>query len=348
MPWMMTTLMLFNLALGTSLTLSSHHWLLAWAGLEINSLAIIPLMLTKSHPRAIEATLKYFLTQATASALILFSALINAWHTGEWSIHTLADLPTNALTIALMMKLGLVPVHFWMPEVIQGIPLHVGLIVLTWQKLAPMSIIIQSSHLLNLNLTIFLGLASILIAGWSGIGHTQLRKVLAFSSIGHLGWTIIVLKFNPDLALFNFFVYVIMTTAAFTTLIFINTTKFSEFATSFHKDPHLTVMMTLLLLSLAGMPPFLGFAPKILISMELVQQDTILLASTTMATSMLSLFFYLRLSYILTQTMPPNMSCSPLLWRATKNHPIIYDLLNLLAIMTFPMVPSIIPSIFPL
>nr|AVP81764.1 NADH dehydrogenase subunit 2 [Sylvirana annamitica]AVP81765.1 NADH dehydrogenase subunit 2 [Sylvirana annamitica]AVP81799.1 NADH dehydrogenase subunit 2 [Sylvirana annamitica] len=342
------TFMLFNLALGTTLTLSSHHWLLAWAGLEINSLAIIPLMLTKPHPRAIEATLKYFLTQATASALILFSALINAWYTGEWTVHTLADLPSNALTIALMMKLGLVPIHFWMPEVIQGIPLNVGLIVSTWQKLAPMAIIIQSSHIINLNLTIFLGLTSILIAGWSGIGHTHLRKVLAFSSIGHLGWTIIILKFNPDLALFNFFVYVLMTTAAFTTLISINTTKLSEFATSFHKDPHLTVAMTLLLLSLAGMPPFLGFGPKILISLELVQQDMILLATTTMVTSMLSLFFYLRLSYILTQTMSPNMLYSSSLWRTSKNHPIICDLLNLSAITTFPMIPSIVPSMFPL
>nr|AVP81528.1 NADH dehydrogenase subunit 2 [Sylvirana annamitica]AVP81830.1 NADH dehydrogenase subunit 2 [Sylvirana annamitica] len=347
MPSLVTTLMLFNIALGTSLTLSSHHWLLAWVGLEINTLAVIPLMLAKSHPRSIEAALKYFLTQAAASALLLFSALINAWHTGEWSIHTLADLPTNALTIALMMKLGLVPTHFWMPEVIQGIPLHVGLIVLTWQKLAPMSIIIQSSHLLNLNLTIFLGLASILIAGWSGISHNQLRKVLAFSSISHMGWTIIILKLNPELALFNFFVYVIMTTAAFATLIFINTTKFSELATSFHENPHLAVTMTILLLSLAGMPPFLGFAPKFLISMELVQQEIIFLAATTMVASMLSLFFYLRLSYILSQTMPPNMFCSPLLWRTTKNHPIICDLLNLLAIMTFPMVPSIVISMLP-
>nr|AVP81645.1 NADH dehydrogenase subunit 2 [Sylvirana montosa] len=339
---LMPTLIMMNVALGTAVTMSSYHWVLAWVGLEINSLAIIPLLLTKSHPRAIEAATKYFLTQASASALILFSSLINAWHTGEWGIHTLADLPTNTLTIALMMKLGLVPVHFWMPEVIQGVPLYAGLILSTLQKMAPMAIIIQSSHLINLNLTIFLGLASILVAGWSGIGQNQIRKVMAFSSIGHLGWTILVLKFNPDLALFNFLLYVLMTTAAFVTLISINTTKFSEFATSFHQDPHLTVMMTLLLLSLAGLPPFLGFAPKILISMELVKQNAILLAALIMVTSMLSLFFYLRLSYILTQTMPPNTLNSPSLWRTTKNHLITCPLVSLLAIMTFPIIPSII------
>nr|AVP81696.1 NADH dehydrogenase subunit 2 [Sylvirana montosa] len=342
MPQLMPTLIMMNVALGTAITMSSHHWVLAWVGLEINSLAIIPLLLTKSHPRAIEAATKYFLTQASASALILFSSLISAWHTGEWGIHTLTDLPTNTLTIALMMKLGLVPVHFWMPEVIQGVPLYAGLILSTLQKMAPMAIIIQSSHLINLNLTIFLGLTSILVAGWSGIGQNQIRKVMAFSSIGHLGWTILVLKFNPDLALFNFLLYVLMTTAAFITLISINTTKFSEFATSFHQDPHLTVMMTLLLLSLAGLPPFLGFAPKILISMELVKQNAILLAALIMVISMLSLFFYLRLSYILTQTMPPNTLNSSSLWRTTKSHLITCTLINLLAIMTFPIIPSII------
>nr|AVP81665.1 NADH dehydrogenase subunit 2 [Sylvirana mortenseni] len=339
---LMSTFMMMNIALGTALTLSSHHWVLAWVGLEINSLAIIPLMVTKSHPRAIEAATKYFLTQATASALILFSALVNAWYTGGWNIHTLADLPINALTIALATKLGLVPIHFWMPEVIQGIPLFTGLILLTWQKMAPMAIIIQSSHLVNLNLTILLGLASILVAGWTGISQTQLRKIMAFSSVGHLGWTILVLKFNPELALFNFFLYVIMTTTAFITLMFTNTTKLSEFATSFHENPHLTVMMTLLLLSLAGLPPLTGFAPKILISMELVKQNAILLAAMIMVASMLSLFFYLRLSYILTQTLSPNTFNLSSLWRTPKNYPIICALMNFLAITTFPIIPSVI------
>nr|AVP81706.1 NADH dehydrogenase subunit 2 [Hylarana nigrovittata] len=339
---MATTLMMFSLALGTTLTLSSHHWILAWMGLEINSLAIIPLITAKPHPRAIEAASKYFLTQATASALILFSSLINAWYTGGWDIHTLTDLPTNAITIALMMKLGLVPVHFWMPEVIQGTPLFTGLILSTWQKMAPMAIIIQCSHLMNLNLVILLGFASILIAGWGGISQTQLRKIMAFSSIGHLGWTILVLKFNPELALYNFFLYVIMTTAMFATLISINTTKMSEIATSFYKNPYLTLITMLLLLSLAGLPPLTGFIPKILISLELVKYNAILLAAMVMLISMLSLFFYLRLSYLLFLTMSPNILNSLSMWRTSKNHHIIHALIDLLALMILPLTPSVL------
>nr|AVP81548.1 NADH dehydrogenase subunit 2 [Sylvirana malayana]AVP81550.1 NADH dehydrogenase subunit 2 [Sylvirana malayana]AVP81551.1 NADH dehydrogenase subunit 2 [Sylvirana malayana]AVP81552.1 NADH dehydrogenase subunit 2 [Sylvirana malayana]AVP81553.1 NADH dehydrogenase subunit 2 [Sylvirana malayana] len=341
MPLVTPALVALSLTLGTTITLSSDHWLLAWAGLEINTLAIIPLMTFKPHPRAIEAALKYFLTQAAASALILFSALISACYTGQWYIHSLEDLPTNALTIALMMKLGLVPTHLWMPEVIQGIPLSTGLILSTWQKLAPMALIFQSSHLMNLNLTIFLGLASIVVAGWSGIGQTQLRKILAFSSIGHLGWTIIIVKFSPELALLNFILYVIMTTAAFLTLISMNITKMTEFSTSFHKIPHLALLTTLLLLSLAGLPPFTGFIPKLLIITALINNNAILMAAVIMVTSMLSLFFYLRLSYLLTQVMPPNILNSPSLWRTNKNYRAVYTLINFLALVTFPLIPPL-------
>nr|AVP81509.1 NADH dehydrogenase subunit 2 [Sylvirana faber] len=335
------TLFLFSLALGTTITMSSHHWLLAWVGLEINSLAVIPMMTMTPHPRAIEAATKYFLTQAAASALVLFSSLINAWQTGEWAIHTHTNLPMNALTIALTMKLGLAPMHFWMPEVAQGISLPTGLILATWQKFAPMALLIQTSHLININLTIFLGLTSILVAGWGGIGQTQIRKIMAFSSIGHLGWTIVILKFNPALSLFNFLLYTIMTTAAFITLISVNTTKLSEFSTSYHKNPPLALITLLLLLSLAGLPPFTGFTPKLLISMELVKQDATALAALIMLISMLSLFFYLRLSYILTQTLPPHTTNSPATWRTTKNLYPTAAFTNVLALTLLPLTPTI-------
>nr|AVP82524.1 NADH dehydrogenase subunit 2 [Sylvirana malayana]AVP82525.1 NADH dehydrogenase subunit 2 [Sylvirana malayana] len=341
MPSMTLTCIMLSLTLGTAVTLSADHWILAWAGLEINTLALIPLMTFKSHPRAIEAALKYFLTQATASALILFSTLINACYTGQWYIQSMEDTPTIALTIALMMKLGLVPTHLWMPEVIQGIPLSTGLILSTWQKLAPMALVLQTSHLMNLNLTIFLGLTSIVVAGWSGIGQTQLRKILAFSSIGHLGWTIIILKFSPELALLNFLLYVIMTTAAFLTLIFMNITKMTEFSTTFHKMPHLALLTTLTLLSLAGLPPFTGFIPKLLIVTSLIDNNAILMAAVIMMTSMLSLFFYLRLTYLLTQITPPNILNSPSYWRITKSYHAVFTLINFLALVTFPLIPPL-------
>nr|AAK56909.1 NADH dehydrogenase subunit II [Rana muscosa] len=336
------TIFLLSLAIGTTITLSSFHWLLAWIGLEINTLAVIPLMTKIPHPRAIEAATKYFLTQAAASALILFSSLINAWQTGEWNIDSLTDLPMNALSVALMMKLGLAPLHFWMPEVLQGISLPTGLILSTWQKIAPMTLLLQTSHLLNLNLTIALGFTSILIGGWGGIGQTQLRKIMAFSSIGHLGWMIIILKFNPQLSLLNFVLYFIMTAAMFMSLISLSTTKMSQISTSWSKTPTLSSTTMLIMLSLAGLPPLTGFAPKLLITLELIKQNATLLAAAIMFISLLALFFYLRLTYIITMTLSPNTPNSLITWRTTpKSHPST-AIMNTLALILLPLTPTLL------
>nr|USH59343.1 NADH dehydrogenase subunit 2 [Rana kukunoris] len=336
------TILLLSLAIGTTITLSSFHWLLAWVGLEINTLAIIPLMTKYPHPRAIEAATKYFLTQAAASALILFSSLINAWQTGEWNINSLSDLPVTTFSIAIMMKLGLAPLHFWMPEVLQGISLPTGLILSTWQKIAPMTLLLNASSLLNLNLTIALGLTSILIGGWGGIGQTQIRKIMAFSSIGHLGWIIIIMKFSPQLSLFNFILYIIMTAAMFMSLNVMSATKMSQISTSWSKTPALSATTMLIMLSLAGLPPLTGFAPKLLIILELVKQDAILLAAVVMLISLLALFFYLRLTYIIALTLSPNTPDSLLIWRTTPKSYSLIAIMNTLALTLLPLTPTIL------
>nr|ALJ78650.1 NADH dehydrogenase subunit 2 [Amolops tuberodepressus] len=336
------TIFLLSLATGTTITLASHHWLLAWIGLEINTLAIIPIMTKIPHPRAVEAATKYFLTQATASALVLFSSLINAWQVGEWNISALTDLPMNILSIALMMKLGLAPLHFWMPEVLQGISLSTGLILSTWQKIAPMALLLQISHLVNLNLLTIMGLTSILVGGWGGIAQTQLRKIIAFSSIGHLGWMIIIMKYSPQLTLFNFLLYILMTASMFISLMVMSATKMSEISTSWSKAPALTATTVLILLSLAGLPPLTGFAPKLLIILELVKQNSTLLATMIMLASLLSLFFYLRLAYIVTLTLPPNTPNSLAPWRTpTKSLPLT-AVMNTLALILLPLTPTLI------
>nr|AAT09603.1 NADH dehydrogenase subunit 2 [Rana chensinensis] len=336
------TILLLSLAIGTTITLSSFHWLLAWVGLEINTLAIIPLMTKYPHPRAIEAATKYFLTQAAASALILFSSLINAWQTGEWNINSLSDLPVTTFSIAIMMKLGLAPLHFWMPEVLQGISLPTGLILSTWQKIAPLTLLLNASSLLNLNLTIALGLTSILIGGWGGIGQTQIRKIMAFSSIGHLGWIVIIMKFSPQLSLFNFILYIIMTAAMFMSLNVMSTTKMSQISTSWSKTPALSATTMLIMLSLAGLPPLTGFAPKLLIILELVKQDAILLAAVVMLISLLALFFYLRLTYIIALTLSPNTPDSLLIWRTTPKSYSLIAIMNTLALTLLPLTPTIL------
>nr|YP_001165457.2 NADH dehydrogenase subunit 2 [Odorrana tormota] len=334
-------MLLISLAIGTMITLSSHHWLLAWIGLEINTLALLPLMTKTPHPRAIEAATKYFLTQAAASALMLFSCLINALQTGEWVINPFPDLLINSLSIALMMKLGLAPLHFWLPEVLQGISLPTGLILSTWQKIPPMILLFQISPNVNLNLMVILSLTSILIGGWGGIGQTQLRKIMAFSSIGHLGWIIFILKFNPQLSLFSFTLYLIMTTAMFFSLIMLSSTKMLQISTSWTKNPALTLTTLLILLSLAGLPPLTGFLPKLLITLELIKQNMIIFAALAMLTSLLALFFYLRLAYLISLTLPPNCYNSLINWRTPMKPHLVPTVVNVMAMALLPLTPTI-------
>nr|BAV72096.1 NADH dehydrogenase subunit 2 [Puntius titteya] len=310
------TVLLSSLGLGTTLTFASSHWLLAWMGLEINTLAIIPLMAQHHHPRAVEATTKYFLTQATAAAMILFASTTNAWVTGEWNINDMSNPLANTMfTTALALKIGLAPMHFWMPEVLQGLDLMTGLIMSTWQKLAPMVLIIQTAQTINPTLLTLLGITSTLMGGWGGLNQTQLRKILAYSSIAHLGWMIIVIQYAPQLTLIALGTYIIMTSATFLIFKTLMATKIVTLTTTWSKTPILMPTTALVLLSLGGLPPLTGFMPKWLILQELTKQDMPMIATTMALAALISLYFYLRLCYALTLTISPNMTNMSTSWR---------------------------------
>nr|ACO48722.1 NADH dehydrogenase subunit 2 [Etheostoma basilare]ACO48723.1 NADH dehydrogenase subunit 2 [Etheostoma basilare]ACO48807.1 NADH dehydrogenase subunit 2 [Etheostoma basilare]ACO48808.1 NADH dehydrogenase subunit 2 [Etheostoma basilare]ACO48809.1 NADH dehydrogenase subunit 2 [Etheostoma basilare] len=313
-PYILTTL-LFGLGLGTAITFASSHWLLAWMGLEMNTLAIIPLMAQHHHPRAVEATTKYFLTQATAAAMLLFASATNAWLTGQWDIQQMTHpLPITLITLALALKIGLAPVHSWLPEVLQGLDLTTGLILSTWQKLAPFALLLQIQPA-NSIILVALGLASTLIGGWGGLNQTQLRKVLAYSSIAHLGWMILVRQFSPSLTLLALLTYFVMTLSAFLVFKLTKSTNINMLATSWAKAPAITALTPLILLSLGGLPPLTGFMPKWLILQELTKQDLAPIATIAAMSALLSLYFYLRLSYAMTLTMSPNSLAGTAPWR---------------------------------
>nr|YP_009003510.1 NADH dehydrogenase subunit 2 [Grandisonia sechellensis]AGZ18957.1 NADH dehydrogenase subunit 2 [Grandisonia sechellensis] len=336
-------IVLFSLLLGTTLTFTSSHWLLAWMGLEINTLAILPLMIKTHHPRATEATTKYFLTQATASALILFSTTMNAWSTGEWELKELSTLPANMMTIALMMKLGVAPMHFWLPEVLQGVNLTTGLIISTWQKLAPMSLMFMIHNSLNPHLLMILGFTSILLGGWLGLNQTQLRKIMASSSIAHLGWMMIILPISPTLFMLNIIIYLILTSAMFLSMKFFNVTKFNSLSTSWSKTPALAISSSIVLLSLGGLPPTTGFMPKWLILQELTKQHLSTTATLIAISALLSLFFYLRFSYSLALTQSPNTISSLTTWRLKSNQTtFLLTMMTTLSLMLLPLTPYLV------
>nr|YP_009990543.1 NADH dehydrogenase subunit 2 [Schedophilus medusophagus]QNM99858.1 NADH dehydrogenase subunit 2 [Schedophilus medusophagus] len=339
-PYILATL-LFGLGLGTTITFASSHWLLAWMGLEMNTLAIIPLMAQNHHPRAVEATTKYFLTQATAAAMLLFAGTTNAWFTGQWSIEQMTHpLPTTMMILALALKIGLAPVHTWLPEVLQGLDLTTGLILSTWQKLAPFALLVQISPE-NSALLITLGLTSTLVGGWGGLNQTQLRKILAYSSIAHLGWMILVLQFSPSLTLLTLLTYLIMTFSTFLVFKLNKATNINALATSWTKAPALTALTPLILLSLGGLPPLTGFMPKWLILQELSKQDLAPVATLAALTALLSLYFYLRLSYAMTLTMSPNNLSGTTPWRLSSIQLTLPLAISLVATLSLlPLTPA--------
>nr|WAB21672.1 NADH dehydrogenase subunit 2 [Heteromyias albispecularis] len=335
-----------SIIMGSTITISSNHWIMAWAGLEINTLAVLPLISKSHHPRAIEAATKYFLTQATASTLVLFSSMTNAWYTGQWDITQLTH-PTSCLilTAAISMKLGLVPFHFWFPEVLQGSSLTIGLLLSTVMKFPPITLLYMVSPSLNSMLLTSLAILSAAVGGWMGLNQTQIRKIMAFSSISHLGWMAIILNYNPKLTLLNFYLYAMMTTAVFLALNSIKALKLSTLLTSWTKMPTLNAMLLLTLLSLAGLPPLTGFLPKWLIIQELTKQDMALAATIISLLSLLSLFFYLRLAYCATITLPPHTTNHMKQWHINKPINTSIAILMTLSLVLLPASPMILTTI---
>nr|ABV24422.1 NADH dehydrogenase subunit 2 [Anolis cristatellus] len=337
------TIILSSLATGTIVTMTSFHWLMAWIGLELNTLAIIPIISTLHHPRSTEAATKYFLTQAAASATILFSSMINAWNTGTWDITQMSYAPSNTLlSLALALKLGLAPAHFWLPEVLQGSTLFTAFIIATWQKLAPMSLIYMTMNNLPSTILLMLGLISSTIGGWSGLNQTQTRKIMAYSSIAHLGWMAMIASIMSNIMIMNLLVYLMMTTALFLSLIYSKSKTIQDTATTWTTSPTLAIIMMLILLSLGGLPPLTGFLPKWLILEELIMQNLIPMATAMAMSALLSLFFYLRLTYTTTLTLPPNTLQMKFKWRFKPTMPFMIMMLSTLAILMLPLTPLIL------
>nr|QXM27178.1 NADH dehydrogenase subunit II [Lepidocolaptes angustirostris] len=333
---------ILSLLLGTTITISSNHWAMAWTGLEINTLAILPLISKPHHPRAIEAATKYFLVQAAASTLLLFSCTTNALFTGQWDITQLTHpISCLLLTTAISTKLGLVPFHFWFPEVLQGSSLTTGLLLATAMKFPPITLFLLTSNSLNYTLLTTMAIASAALGGWAGLNQTQTRKILAFSSISHLGWWIIIIIYNHKLTLITFYLYCMMTAAIFLTLKTTKTLKLSSWMTAWTKIPSLNAILMLALLSLAGLPPLTGFLPKWLSIQELTKQGMTSTATIIALLSLLGLFFYLRLAYCATITLPPNSANYMKQWQTNKSVNTLTTPFITLTITLLPLSPMI-------
>nr|YP_009522595.1 NADH dehydrogenase subunit 2 [Paradoxurus hermaphroditus]AXQ36734.1 NADH dehydrogenase subunit 2 [Paradoxurus hermaphroditus] len=328
---------------GTMIVLTSSHWMLTWIGFEMNMLAVIPILMKKFNPRAMEASTKYFLMQATASMLLMMGIIINLLHSGQWTIlNNLNPTASILMTIALAMKLGLAPFHFWVPEVTQGISLTSGMILLTWQKIAPLSVLYQISPTINPSLLLLMAILSVLIGGWGGLNQTQLRKILAYSSIAHMGWMSTILIYNPTMMTLNLIIYIMMTLSTFMLFMYSSATTTLALSQTWNKAPLITSLILMLMLSLGGLPPLSGFIPKWMIIQELTKNEMIIMPTFLAITALLNLFFYMRLTYATALTMFPSTNSMKMKWQfeSTKKM-ILLPPLIVMSTMLIPLTPMV-------
>nr|AXS65951.1 NADH dehydrogenase subunit 2 [Curculionoidea sp. 20 KM-2017] len=276
--------------IGTLISISSISWILAWMGLEVNLLAFIPLLKKEKLKKYSEMTLKYFITQAMGSSFLLFSIIVilNSEKSSLFYSSILTDL-------ALMLKLGVAPMHFWLVEIMSKMHWNLIIILSTWQKIAPMLLIFYSSN--NLMFISMMIMMSSLLSSIQGLNQICLRKILAYSSINHMSWMMSALLISPSIW-WCYFLFYSLTNIILITLLkkykMFYMTQLSKFLSS-NKTFKFLFMMNLF--SLGGLPPFMGFFPKWLIINMMVQIKFILVAVITIVFSLISLFFYIRICF---------------------------------------------------
>lgn len=268
-------------------------------GLEINLLSFIPLITKtkKNNLNNSEAALNYFLIQAFASIIILFSftSIIILININFFFLNSIIIYFLLLLTILpLILKLGAAPFHFWFPNVRETLNWINNLILITWQKLGP--IIILSYLNLNNYLFIFVFLSTF-IGSIGGFNQLSLRKLMTFSSINHIGWIIISLIFNEFIWWIYFILYSILNFSIIylfkTFQIFYLNQIYNLFINSYLIKFYLIISI----LSLGGLPPFLGFFPKWLIIQSLILLKINIIILFLIIIRLITLFYYLKIAF---------------------------------------------------
>nr|UXG57155.1 NADH dehydrogenase subunit 2 [Procecidochares utilis] len=283
---------LLILMMGTMITVSANSWLSAWMGLEINLLSFIPLM-SDNNLMSTEASLKYFLIQAIASTILLFSILM-LFINNLFLIKINIMINELIMISSLLLKSGAAPFHFWFPNIMEGLSWINNLILMTWQKIAPLMLISYMNQSKILLLTIIL---SIIVGSIGGLNQTSLRKLLAFSSINHLGWMMAAMFINEMMWLFYFYFYSFLSMCLIFMFNNFKIFNINQLFNLFFNSKILKFSLLINLLSLGGLPPLIGFLPKWLIIQSLVFSKHYMMLMTMLIMTLITLFFYLRLCF---------------------------------------------------
>lgn len=272
--------------LGIFLAISSHSWFSTWIGLEINLYSFIPLLLHSNIQKRKEAAAKYFIAQATGSALLLTATL------------TTRVYPTLRSTIflaRLLLKGGLAPIHYWYPRIMAISSWFSCYLLSSLQKIAPLALII-SSFPINRQTMLLLGTFITLLGGIGGINQTQLRAIIAYSSIGQTGWIIVAAQSSTLLRTLIIINYIITIRATILILSYIEWRAGNESSLQNNRKLN-TFLLIILIINLSGLPPLPGFFFKAITIIKLLTIKAIKSTLTVIIGSIIRLYFYLKIIF---------------------------------------------------
>jgi len=313
--------------LGMMVMVSGYSLLTLYLGLEILSLSLYTLIaIARERSGAIEAALKYFVLGAIASGLLLYGMSMIYGISGSINVTDIATFAANAtlasremlilnfglvfLVIGIAFKLGAVPFHMWVPDVYQGAPTSVTMFLSTVPKIAAVAMLVRilvdgmgAMHAYWSDLFMVMALLSIALGSVVALMQTNIKRMLAYSTISHIGF--ILLGFVTGVvegygaAVFYVLVYILMSMAAFGMIILLNkqgfeADKISDFKGLSKHSPWFALLMLAIMLSMAGVPPFIGFYAKLFILQQVISAGFITIAVIAVVFAVISSYYYLQ------------------------------------------------------
>jgi len=314
--------------LGVMVIVSGMNFVSLYLGLELMSLCSYGLVaLQRDNGVASEAAMKYFVLGAIASGLLLYGMSILYGISGTLDILTLAGWAANAefsaglllglvfVIVGMAFKLGAVPFHMWIPDVYDGAPTAVTLFIGSVPKLAAFALFMRllveglgAMHSAWQPIIVVLALLSVGIGSVVAIAQTSLKRMLAYSTISHVGFLLMGILAGTEqgyqAAMFYTITYVIMAAAGFGMILLLARSGFeadqlTDFAGLNRRSPWFAAMMMFVMFGMAGVPPFVGFYAKFAVIWAAVEAGLIWLAIASVVFSVVSAFYYLRLVKIM-------------------------------------------------
>ena len=318
--------LILSSVLGMMVMISSNDLIVFYMGLELQSLALYVLAtFNRDQVKSSEAGLKYFVLSALSSGLLLYGCSLIYGFSGSTNFNVISNqLNTNEyvltfgivfILVGLAFKISAVPFHMWAPDVYEGSPTTVTLFFTMVPKIAALTVFVRFLYVPFLNLIdqwqmiiVFLSIASMLFGAIAAIGQTNIKRLIAYSSIGHIGYTLAGLATGSNegiqSSIIYISIYVIMNLALFSCLLMLKRNdqyyeQIDDLSGLSKNHPLLSFSFLIILFSLAGIPPLAGFFAKFYVFKAVIEQSMYFLAIVGLLSTVVAAFYYLRIIKII-------------------------------------------------